>query len=514
MRCFFGCPVVYLKVFIRKKKNKSGTICVQIIDKSSGTYKVIQTFGSSSNQQTIDKYYKQAQETLPRLFNQLYLFDKPPPIIDLQELSNDNIRVVGPELIFGRIFDFIGFNKIPDQLFKDLAISRITHPGSKLKLAEYLRENNKRELSVDSIYYFLDKLNKKYKHQIEDISFAYTQRLLGGKIGIVFYDMTTIYFESSKPDDFRITGFSKDGKHQHPQIFLGLLIGKNGYPIGYDIFEGNIYEGNTLIPVLERFENRFLLEKPIVVADAGLLSNKNIEALKKNHYKFILGARIRNESKEIKKQILGLNYYNNKIYKINKNDQTLLFLSYSSKRAAKDQANRNRGLKRLQKSLNTGKLTKSNINNRGYNKYLKMKGELKIEIDYDKFQSDAKWDGLKGYITNTSLSGSEVIDSYNNLWKIERAFRISKTDLKIRPIYHRLRERIEAHICISFVSYVLYKELERVLLINSNISIGKAINEIKKMYEIYVPTSNSYRSIKLKNNPIQKQILEAIQSDF
>ena len=501
-------------MFIRKKKNKSGTICVQIIDKSSGTYKVIQTFGSSSNQQTIDKYYKQAQETLPRLFNQLYLFDKSPPIIDLQELSNDNIRVVGPELIFGRIFDFIGFNKIPDQLFKDLAISRITHPGSKLKLAEYLRENNKRELSVDSIYYFLDKLNKKYKHQIEDISFAYTQRLLGGKIGIVFYDMTTIYFESSKPDDFRITGFSKDGKHQHPQIFLGLLIGKNGYPIGYDVFEGNIYEGNTLIPVLERFENRFLLEKPIVVADAGLLSNKNIEALKKNHYKFILGARIRNESKEIKKQILGLNYYNNKIYKINKNDQTLLFLSYSSKRAAKDQANRNRGLKRLQKSLNTGKLTKSNINNRGYNKYLKMKGELKIEIDYDKFQSDAKWDGLKGYITNTSLSGSEVIDSYNNLWKIERAFRISKTDLKIRPIYHRLRERIEAHICISFVSYVLYKELERVLLINSNISIGKAINEIKKMYEIYVPTSNSYRSIKLKNNPIQKQILEAIQSDF
>lgn len=227
--------------------------------------------------------------------------------------------------------------------------------------------------------------------------------------------MTTIYFESSKPDELRETGFSKDGKHQHPQIFLGLLVGKEGYPIGYDIFEGGIYEGHTLIPILEKFEKRFDLNKPIVVADAGLLSSQNILALKENGYTFILGARIKNESKLIKDQIQELNLEDGQVAQINKPDETTLFVSYSNKRAKKDISNRERGLKRLEKSLKAGRLTKSNINNRGYNKYLKMHGELTIDIDYDKFNKDSSWDGLKGYITNTTLAGDEVIENYNRL---------------------------------------------------------------------------------------------------
>ena len=144
-----------------------------------------------------------------------------------------------------------------------------------------------------------------------------------------------------------------------------------------------------------------------------------------------------------------------------------------------------------------------------------MEGELSIKIDYDKFENDCQWDGLKGYITNTGLDGKQVIDSYNNLWKIEKAFRISKTDLKIRPIYHRLRERIEAHICISFVSYVLFKDLERILLLNSNISIKKAIKAINKMYEIVVSMpGDRTHTIKLKNNETQQQIIELIEANF
>jgi transposase len=190
-------------------------------------------------------------------------------------------------------------------------------------------------------------------------------------------------------------------------------------------------------------------------------------------------------------------------------------VSYSSSRAKKDKANRERGLKRIEKSLNAGRLTKSNINNRGYNKYLKLEGELSIKIDYTKFESDCKWDGLKGYITNTRLKGEQVIDNYNNLWKIEKAFRISKTDLKIRPIYHRLKERIEAHICISFVSYVLFKDLERILLQTSSISINKAIKAINKMYEIIVPLpGGGFRSIKLKNNETQQQIIDLIDANY
>jgi transposase len=500
-------------MFVRKKKNNSGSISIQIIKKIERTNKVLKTVGSSSDPIEIERLYKQALYELPRLYGATLFDTTLEP--QISELSNDNIRVIGPEVIFGKIFDHIGFSQIKDQLFKDLSISRITHPGSKLNLSEYLRENNRDEVSVDRIYYFLDRLSLRYKQQVEDISFNYTKRLLGDKIGIVFYDMTTIYFESSQPDELRETGFSKDGKHQHPQIFLGLLVGKDGYPIGYDIFEGSTYEGHTLIPVLKKFEKRFNLNKPIVVADAGLLSTKNILALKASGYTFILGARIKNESKVIKSLIQQLELVDGEIAKIDKPDDTTLFVSYSSKRANKDLSNRERGLKRLEKNLNAGRLTKSNINNRGYNKYLKLQGELKIDIDYEKFRADSTWDGLKGYITNTSLPGKEVINNYNNLWKIEKAFRVSKTDLKIRPIYHRLRQRIEAHICISFVSYLLYKELERVLKKHkTGISINKAIKAINKIYEVAIHNDGLSQKIRLKNNIIQQKITDTISANF
>ena len=502
-------------MFIRKKKNRSGSVSIQIIQKQHGKYVVIKTLGTSGDEEEIVRLYKQAQEAIPHLFNQITLFDDPLALPRVDEVGNDDIRVVGPEIVFGRIFDHIGFNRIPDQLFRDLVISRITHPGSKLQLSEYLRENNRQEISADNIYYFLDKLNSKYKQQVEDISFAHTRQLLNGRIGVVFYDMTTIYFESSQPDELRMTGFSKDGKHQHPQIFLGLLVGKNGYPIGYDIFEGGIYEGHTLIPVLEKFEKRFDFEKPIVVADAGLLSKDNISALQTNGYGYILGARIKNESQGIKEKIIASEWKDGHTIKLKKDKQQYLVVSYSETRAAKDLHNRERGLARLEKSLKRGRLTKANINNRGYNKYLKLTGDVSIEIDYKKFNNDQQWDGLKGYVINTSLGSKQVIESYNNLWKIEKAFRISKSDLKIRPIYHRLRERIEAHICISFVSYVLYKDLERVLSVNTSISIKKAIKQINRMQEIMVSLpGNRIHKIKLKNNELQQGIIDAIEAAF
>ena len=140
-----------------------------------------------------------------------------------------------------------------------------------------------------------------------------------------------------------------------------------------------------------------------------------------------------------------------------------------------------------------------------------MEGELSIKIDYHKFENDCKWDGLKGYITNTELTGKQVIDSYNNLWKIEKAFRISKTDLKIRPIYHRLRERIEAHICISFVSYVLFKDLERILLLNSIFQLRRQSRQsIKCMRLLVTLPGNRIHPIRLKNNETQQQIIDEL----
>lgn len=244
----------------------------------------------------------------------------------------------------------------------------------------------------------------------------------------------------------RKTGFSKDGKHQHPQIYLGLLIGLGGYAIGYDIFEGSIYEGHTFISFLEKITAKFKLEKPIVAADAGLLSNDNTKALEQKNYEDIIGARLKNEPEKIEQQILQKQLADTEILKINKANNTRMVVAYATNRAVKDEHNRNRGFQRLEKQVKAGRLTKSNINNKGYNKYLKLQGEVSIEIDYDKFNNDKRWDGLKGYITNTQLSYKQVIENYKNLWHIENAFRMSKTDLWIRRVYHRLQRRIEAHI--------------------------------------------------------------------
>ncbi len=225
-------------------------------------------------------------------------------------------------------------------------------------------------------------------------------------------------------------GFSKDGKHQQPQIVLGLLVNAAGFPLGYEIFEGNKFEGHTMLSVLDAFRKKYNIEQLVVVADAGLMSKENISELIEKKYGFIIGARIKNESKALKTKILSLRLSDSQSAILQKQDGQTMIISYSAQRAKKDKYNRKRGLKKLEKSVSTGKLTKKQISNRGYNKYLKLDGEATVTIDYDKFNDDAKWDGLKGYLTNTNLSKDEVIAQYKQLWQIEKTFRISKTDLR------------------------------------------------------------------------------------
>ena len=507
-------------MFVRKKPNKSGSVSIQIISKSSGKYKLLKTIGCGYSEQEIQKLIYIAHQEIEGLSNQPKLFVSESDIIIDQvfsALENADIKTVGPEIIFGKIYDSIGFNAIEEDLFRHLVISRLVFPLSKLKTVEYLYRYQGVSLDIDSVYRFLDKLNNKLKNKVEQISFAHTLKVLQNNISIVFYDMTTIYFEASDEDDLRKTGFSKDGKHQNPQIFLGLLVGLGGYAIGYDIFEGNIYEGHTLIPFIEKVARKFNLSKPVVVADAGLLSDDNIFALEKMDYEYIIGARIKNESDLIKDKILATPLEDGQIISIKKLDGIRLIVNYSEKRASKDEHNRKRGLNRLEKQIRSGKLTKANINNRGYNKYLKMEGSVSIKIDYEKFNNDNSWDGLKGYITNSKLKNKQIIENYKNLWHIERAFRMSKTDLRIRPVYHRIRDRIEAHICISFTAYCIYKELQRVLYKEKSfLSVRKAAELTQNMYQItyMLPESKHTKSRLLKMDGLQTELYQIILKNF
>lgn len=468
---------------------------------------MVKTIGSSSDVFETELLFQKAQKEILVLQRRNEL-----PFNELQELEFadsfvnyiDSLSLIGPEMLLGKLFDEIGFNKITDELFRHLVITRLVYPVSKLKTTDYLFKYKGIDISVYSIYRYLDKLQKHQIDTVKQISLTHTLQLSGGKIAVVFYDVTTLYFEAKEEDDFRRMGFSKDGKHQQPQIVLGLLVSENGYPLDYDVFEGDKYEGDTLLPVLEHFAEKHKPEKMIVVADAGLLSNKNIEALTAGQYQYIIAARIKNESKEIKHQILLAKLTDKQSTEIKRTGESRLILSYKNARAISDKRNRKRGLEKLEKKIKSGNLSKQAINNKGYNKYLKLEGETKISIDYEKYRQDDAWDGLKGYRTNTTLSKEEVIKQYHQLWTVEKAFRISKSDLEIRPIYHHLKRRIEAHICIAFAACKIYKELERQLAQKqSSLSAEKAINIVKTIYRVSFETPFStkvHNKLILKTN--------------
>jgi len=479
-------------MFIRELRHKNGRIYIQVVDKSSGRYKVLKSFGSSLTSEGVLELKKLASIWINE-HQGVREIDFTHEIEQIEQMLSGitQLKLAGIELVLGRIFDEIGFNKINDELFRSLVLYRLVYPKSKLKTTEYLYRYEQKEWSEDAIYRYMDKLHSTQKELVQQISYAHSLKVLGGQVNVVFYDVTTLYFEIDQEDELRKTGFSKEGKHQNPQIILGLLVSKNGYPLAYDIYQGNKFEGHTLLPIIDSFKSKYKIEKLTIIADSGLLSQSNIDELQTKNYEFILGARIKNQKYTVQQKILNLQLKNGESQLIQTNDLKLI-VSYSDDRAKKDRYNREKGLRKLEKQVRTGKLTKSSINNRGYNKYLKLEGELNVKIDLEKFNQDAQWDGLKGYITNSSLTKGEILENYHHLWKIEKAFRIAKTDLKIRPIYHRLQRRIEAHICLTFAAYKVYKELERQLKEKQiPYSATKVIEIAQSIFEIEIKTTKS-----------------------
>lgn len=505
-------------MFVRQKPNRSGSVSVQVIDKANG-YRVVKTMGSSKDPQQISRLVELGELFIARHSGQYSLFpaDQQSNALTLdviRTLQNASIRTLGPELVLGKLFDEIGFDAIPEGLFRDIVVARLAYPTSKLKTVDYLYRYRGKTVSVQEIYRFLDRLNERYAPQAQRVAYEHSRRILQ-RVSVVFYDMTSLYFEAEDEDDLRRIGFSKDGKFQNPQIMLGLLVGQGGYPIGYDIFEGNTFEGKTLLPVLEGIARRYDFGKPVVVADAAMLSQDNLDALDRQHYPFIVAARIRNETQAVQEEILqraqGLK--NGQCVVIDHGQGRRLIVAYSHQRARKDAHNRQRGLHRLRKRIGTGRMTKEHLNNRGYNKFLKLTGQVTVELDEAKIAQAARWDGLKGYLTNTDLPPDAVIENYGQLWHVEKAFRISKTDLRVRPVYHYRRRRIEAHVLIAFVAYTIYKELERRLTdAKLPLSPKRAIELTQTMYEMTftLPNDPTEQRILLKMDPEQQALYDLI----
>lgn len=510
-------------MFVRRKSNRSGSTSVVVVEKRNGKTIYHTTIGVSSDENEIRELVKKGKQWINNKLGQRDLFLEEARKIEEREVVEsllnkiDNVLLNGTQMILNPVFDIIGFDKINDNILRHLVISRICQPRSKAATVDYLKSYFDEDLGLHKIYRYLDKLNNSHKDLIQSISVEHTLKILGGKIGVVFYDVTTLYFETNVQDELRKTGFSKDGKHSLPQVVLGLLISEGGYPLTYCIHEGNKYEGHTMLPIVEEFVNKHNLEEFVVVADSGLMNVNNVRELEELGYKYIVGAKIKNESREIKEWVLSQKKQDGAFYEYQKTEKCKLILGYSQQRAKKDAYNREKGVRKLEKDIKNGRLGKDKINKRGYNKFLDISNDIYVTINQDKVNEDIKWDGLKGYITNTDLSARDVYQQYSELWQVERAFRVTKGALELRPMFHFTRRRIEAHVCICFVAYKVYKELERILKVSKiNLSVDKVLDIAKTITTIKVKLeeNNEIMTKTLLLTPKHKSIERLFEQDF
>lgn len=480
-------------MFVRRKKNRSGSTSVVVVDKHGGKFKEIHTVGIAHDENELNLLYEKGRAWIKRHLGIQELDFEGPVNRERERIQTeavlDNIDAVllnGAKLILDRVYDSIGFNAIADETLRKLVVARICQPMSKMATAEYLKSHFDEDVDLSKIYRYLDRLYHKERDIVQRISAQHTFSVLGGRVEMLFYDVTSLYFESFREDSLRSPGFSKDGKTAETQVILGLLVCEHGYPLAYSLFNGAQYESYTMIPAIDDFRQRFGLDDFVIVADSGFMISRNIDLLRSGKYAFIMGARIRKSGRGLSEWLTSLPHVDG-VY----NERTLdngdrLIVTYSSRRASKDAYNRQKGVERLRKAYASGKMTKDKINRRGYGKFLRIDNDVAVSIDEDSIRDDEKWDGLKGYITNTSLPASEVVAQYRGLWVVERAFRISKGNLETRPIFHFTEKRIEAHVCLCFVAYKVYKELERILLslgmdmsVDTVLKIAKTITTIR-----------------------------------
>jgi len=428
-------------------------------------------------------------------------------IVNVKELYEHSRVITGINDIYGALFDQLGYADIfenPTQqkklveTFRHVVLARIANPKSKLASVSMLEENFGVTLNLQYVYRMMDHLDEKTIEKLNEITYQNTLSLFGEKIDIIFFDATTIYFESFNSDELRDMGFSKDLKFNQPQVLLCMMVTKKGMPIGYKVFPGNIYEGHTLIPMLNDLKKRYAIDKVIFVADSGIFNKENIEELEKSKFEYIVGARLKNLSDKLKEKILNRKHYQGndefRVACFEDNTGKKIVVSYKADRARKDAYERDKAVDRLKKKLENKKNPKEYLANYGYKKFLKVDGNSHIELDEKKIEESKLWDGLHGVITNAqNISDREILQQYSNLWHIEESFRITKHDLKVRPIFHWNSSRIKAHLAICFTAYVLVRHLEyRVRLQYKKISIEK----IRQLL-IEVQTSILYH---LKNN--------------
>lgn len=469
---------------IAKCKTKYGTQ-IRIVNHFQYKTKYIKTIGTSKDPLTLNKHLIQAQQYIDNLENNFWA-DATFSLANLEKHPNKTSPIVlenfSPLKVIhthayneiSTIFDVLFTNIDLPKLFKNLCILRVVAPSSKREAVHLLEELFNLEYSLDQIYY-LKKTIPNLKTKITNSVMTYAVETLGVDFKLIFYDVTTLYFESFTEDDFKKCGFSKDLKFNQPQIVIGLLVDKTGFPLSYEIYEGSKFEGHTFIPTIKNYINQFGIKNLTVVADAAMMSRMNFEDLDQANLKYIIGARVGNLSINLISKISKtLNSIPDSTYRVNYGGHSLV-THYSAIRARKDKSDRLKQYTRAQNMLEKKKVVKNP-------KFIKKISKDKYELNQALLDKAEKLEGIKGYHTNLELPSIEIVRMYANLWKIEQNFRVAKTDLEIRPIYHWKENGIKFHILLNYVALAVSRLIE----LREDMSIKAYVKKIMKKQEFYI----------------------------
>ena len=379
------------------------------------------------------------------------------------------------------VFTYLGFDAVGDAVFRDLVVARIVEPTSILDTGRVLRDLGRAPASEKTMRRTLARCaSGKYRDQLASLCF--THALSAGDVSLCLYDVTTLYFEAEKEDDLRKVGFSKE-RRVDPQIVVGLLVDRQGFPLEIGFFEGNKAETKTIIPIVKQFHARHQIENMVVVADAGMLSAKNLRELDEAGFSFIVGSRVTKAPIDLEShfrwhgdaftdgQVIdtitprvstttarGVNDDKKRaepVWDPGVHERSWRAVwAYSAKRAARDaktltlQENRAKAVIAGEKAARTPRFVTVKNGSRS--------------LDETSLARARRVVGLKGYVTNIPASlmpAGEVIASYHELWHVEASFRMSKSDLRARPIFHHTRDAIEAHLTIVFAALAVARYL-------------------------------------------------------
>lgn len=457
-------------MFVRRQIKADGTNVITIVDKSSGKYKMFKYIGQSKDPLEADKMEVQAREILSSMSGpELPLFS---PGVDsaikdfVDSSDKNNLQLVGPEIVYGSIYDSLGYGSIKNVMLRSMVVSRLYTQDSAMDTIDYLSQYTKNDYPLSDVYSALDELCFKGKDVVKDTARLALERINLSKPNreqqyYLFVDY--LQYQEPSADQLSLLKRKKAPASSPMKICLLVLMDSTGTPVGYDTCSASALKGKRLYTLTGSLVKRYSLQMDwvTVVAGADILSKSVIELFVSKKIKYLMSTGIKHGSV--------------------KNEEGSL-MARNESLALEEAKKRESAIARLQKKIDLGQVSKENVNNKGYNRFLKMEGES-IVIDLEKVQQESKLDGIQLYSSNTDYTSSEILSMYEKLDAVKSAFSMNRTDLLYRPVIHRAKNRIEGHICICFMAYAISCRLSSMLR-KEGISMESAREAISNMLQL------------------------------